>query len=756
MKERISVIFQNLIPKSRTMKPGLRSVLSTPRFKQLLTFIGIAVILLTGIGFNYFIESGVFDSVKDHTAQTDSVIMHQRYQQAIEKTTFLITQNDHLLETYIETGEAVKRDDFTKNLAAVETSLSLVRATYDGYVPKYLVNLFVHKASNRIEFNKETLHVYDEQGKEGAMIILASEEYKKSFKEVTLGEQEVVDALGARIGQLNNTITAEKNELLQLDKKWNLFSLLFMSAIAFLVLYKMIETNRLNNRLSIAIQKEQQAQLVKDQFIANVTHELRTPLNSIIGYTNLLLKKEHTTETSQWIHSMKVSGNLLMEVINDVLDYSKLESGHFQFSNDPFSLKQVLSNLNNVLQNRAESKNLLLHIHADEQLPAHVLGDEKKLMQILVNLTGNSIKFTEQGSVTVNASVLKQNDGKAWVQFVIQDTGIGIDKEKLPYVFERFYQIESKTSKKYYGTGLGLPIVKQLVEMQGGEIDVFSTPGAGTQFNLLLPFVVATVETQAEEAAIISNEKLRQKKILIVDDNEMNRDLMGYLLAEHQFIFDKAESGVTALQLLRHKTYDFILMDIQMPGLSGIDTTKKIRAELQLQTPVIGLSAFCQSIEQQNAISAGMNAYLTKPVDERKLLELLNHYNDWNTQPAIQQNKHLKLVNIDYLQRLTGGKKENIQDLLSKAFDFLPGEVKRLQESFAAADQALIKETAHNMKSTLKILGVNEHVSSKVIQIEKGDISKNTEREQMKHLIAEIDSSVQVVLQELREYLEAA
>lgn len=738
------------------MKPGLRSVLSIPRFKQLLTFFSIALILLTGIGFNYFIESGVFDSVKDHTAQTDSVIMHQRYQQAIEKTTFLITQNDHLLETYIETGDAVKRDDFIKNLAAVETSLSLVRETYDGYVPKYLVNLFVHKASNRIEFNKETLHVYDEQGKEGAMIILSSEEYKKSFKEITYGEQEVVDALGARIGQLNNTITAEKNELLQLDKKWNLFSLLFMSAIAFLVLYKMIETNRLNNRLSIAIQKEQQAQLVKDQFIANVTHELRTPLNSIIGYTNLLLKKDHTAETSQWIHSMKVSGNLLMEVINDVLDYSKLESGHFQFSNDVFSLKQVLSNLNNVLQNRAESKNLLLHIHADEQLPAQVLGDEKKLMQILVNLTGNSIKFTEQGSVTVNASVLKQNDGKAWVQFVIQDTGIGIDKEKLPYVFERFYQIESKTSKKYYGTGLGLPIVKQLVEMQGGEIEVFSTPGAGTQFNLLLPFTVTAIEIQPEETAFISNEKLLQKKILIVDDNEMNRDLMGYLLAEHQFMFDKADSGITALQLLQHNTYDFVLMDIQMPGLSGIDTTRKIRAELHLQTPVIGLSAFCQSIEQQNAISAGMNAYLTKPVDERKLLELLNHYSDWHTQPATQQNIQLKLVNIEYLHRLTGGKKENIQDLLSKAFDFLPGEVKRLHESFDAADQALIKETAHNMKSTLKILGVNEQVSSKVIQIEKGDISKNTEREQIKNLIAEIDSSVQVVLQELREYLEAA
>lgn len=738
------------------MKPGLRSVLSTPRFKQPLTFIGIAVILLTGIGFNYFIESGVFDSVKDHTAQTDSVIMHQRYQQAIEKTTFLITQNDHLLEQYIETGDPVKRDAFTKNLTEVEGGLAKVRETYGGYVPKYLVNLFVHKASNRIEFNKETLHVYDEQGMDGAMIILTSEEYKKSFKEITLGEQEVVDALGARIGQLNNTITAEKNELLQLDKKWNLFSLLFMSAIAFLVLYKMVETSRLNNRLSIAIQKEQQAQLVKDQFIANVTHELRTPLNSIIGYTNLLLKKQHSHETMQWINSMKVSGNLLMEVINDVLDYSKLESGHFQFSSEAFSVKQVLSNLNNVLQNRAESKNLLLHISCDDELPAHVLGDEKKLMQILVNLTGNSIKFTEKGSVAVKASVVKQNDGKAWVQFVIQDTGIGIEKEKLPYVFERFYQIESKTSKKYYGTGLGLPIVKQLVEMQGGEIEVFSTPGAGTQFNLLLPFTVTSIETKLQETAIIRNEKLLQKKILIVDDNEMNRDLMGYLLAEHQFNFDKAESGIAALQLLQQKQYDFILMDIQMPGLSGIDTTKKIRAELHLQTPIIGLSAFCQSIEQQNAITAGMNAYLTKPVDERKLLELLNHYNDWNTQPAIQLNTHLKLVNIDYLQRLTGGNKESIQDLLNKAFDFLPGEVKRLHESFAAEDQALIKETAHNMKSTLKILGVNEQLSSKVIQIEKSDISKNTEREQMKHLIAEIDSSVQVVLQELREYLAAA
>ena len=739
------------------MKPTLLLLRDRPRLKKVLAFTFVAIILVGGIIANYAIESSVLQSVEDHSAQNDSVIKHQQYQQIVEKTMFLVTQSDHNLEDYVQAGELYKKEAFTKNSVSIEKNLQEVKSTYAGYIPKYLVNVFVHKAANRIQLNRDIVAMYDTAGQSMALEMINSVAYKSSFKEITFGEQELVNALGIKIEQLNKKITIEKAEMVSLDRKWNIVSLIFMSLIALLVVYKMIETNRLNNVLSVAIQKGQQAQLVKDQFISNVTHELRTPLNSIIGYTNLLMKKDHAPETKQWIQSMKISGNLLMEVINDVLDYSKLESGHFQFSNEPFNVKQAMSNLNTVLQNRAEAKNISLHVEVDDQLPGCVSGDARKLMQILVNLTGNSIKFTEKGYVAVSAKTLKQSGEKAWIQFIVSDTGIGIDKEKLPYVFERFYQIESKTSKKYYGTGLGLPIVKQLVEMQGGEIEVFSAPGEGTQFVLLLPYTIAaTVEVENETEIVIDKEKLVEKRILIVDDNEMNRDLMGYLLAEHKFLFDKAESGITALQLLKLKSYDFILMDIQMPGLSGIDTTKKIRAELNMQTPIIGLSAFCQSAEQQNAINAGMNAYLTKPVDERKLLELLNHYSDWDTEPVTPQHSQLKLVNIDYLQRLTGGNKENIQDLLSKAFDFLPGEVKRLQESFAAEDQQLIKETAHNMKSTLRILGVNEHISSKVIQIEKGNISENGEKERIKDLIAEIDSSVQVVLQELREYLEAA
>jgi CheY-like chemotaxis protein len=358
----------------------------------------------------------------------------------------------------------------------------------------------------------------------------------------------------------------------------------------------------------------------------------------------------------------------------------------------------------------------------------------------------------------VQVGVEKKAEGKAWLKFIVTDTGIGIEEKKLPYIFERFYQVDSGLSKKYFGTGLGLPIVKQLVEMQGGSITASSSPGMGTKFEVILPYTI-NAESEADLAVELIQmpenvvEKNEQRKILIVDDNEMNRDLLGFILKEHNYSFEKAENGLVALKMLRYNSYDFIIMDVQMPQLNGIETTRKIRAELKIQTPVIGLSAFSQPEEQQASIHAGMNAYLTKPVDDVKLFELLDYYKDWNAQPAPSQ---MKLVNIEYLERITGGSREYVEEILLKAADMLPNEVKKLQDSFAAEDAELVKEIAHNMKTTLSILGVKEFVSNKVRQIEKADISKPAEKEQMGILVAEIDQSVKVVLDELRDYLKAA
>ena len=576
---------------------------------------------------NFMIESKVLRSVKEHTAQSDSVSKHQQYQQIVEKTMFLITQSDHNLEDYLQTGAVSKKEGLTKNINAIEQNLKEVKSTYAGYVPKYLVNIFVHKAANRIEMNKNILTVYDTDGQTNALALIDGEEYKSSLKQITLGAQELISALGLEIAQLNKAIGSEKAEMLGLDKKWNIVSLIFMSIIALLVLYKMIETNRLNENLSVAIQKEQQAQLVKDQFISNVTHELRTPLNSIIGYTNLLLKKEHTPENRQWIQSMKISGNLLMEVINDVLDYSKLESGHLQFAKEPMQLNTVMDNLYNVLLNRAESKNLSLVVEMENDLPVHLLGDEKKLMQILVNLTGNSIKFTEEGTVKVQASLLKNGNEKAWISFVVQDTGIGIDEEKLPHVFERFYQVESGTSKKYFGTGLGLPIVKQLVEMQGGEISASSIPGEGTRFEVLLPFALnQTPVVEAEITITERNQKpLVSKRILIVDDSPTEMYKLTAMLEKHGHQVLKAENGADGVALARQEKPDAVLMDIVMPGLNGFQATRQLTKDSETShIPVIIVTTKDQETDKVWGKRQGAKDYLTKPVDEATLLKTLN------------------------------------------------------------------------------------------------------------------------------------
>lgn len=740
------------------MKPVLSSLKGTPRPKQILAFSAVILILFVGIAVNYMIELKVLHSVQDHNAKNDSIILQQKYQQVVEKTMFLISQSDHNIEKFIQTADSSKLEEFIGNNTMIENNLQQVKTGYTGYVPKYLVNIFIHKAKNRVSLNTDILNAYNEGGKERAMAIVNSSENKRSLSELSYGAQELVNTMSSKIASLNHAIASERTSMLNLDKKWNLVSLIFMLLIAFLVLYKMVETNRLNSNLSIAVQKEHQALLVKDQFISNVTHELRTPLNSIIGYTNLLLKKDHNQEARQWIYAMKVSGNLLMEVINDVLDYSKLESGYIQFSKEPFALNDVLSNLKNVMQNRADSKKLLFIIEKGEDVPLHLLGDEKKLMQLLVNLTGNSIKFTESGSIKVQVKLEKSTEGKAWLQFIVSDTGIGIDEKKLPHIFERFYQVDSGLQKKYFGTGLGLPIVKQLVEMQGGTITAISSPGMGTKFEVLLPYVIDTdveIYSLAEEAEVTvkEDERNEQLKILIVDDNEMNRDLLGFILKEHNYSFEKAENGLVALKMLKQNSYDFIIMDVQMPQLNGIETTRKIRAELKIQTPVIGLSAFSQPEEQQASIHAGMNAYLTKPIDDVKLFELLDYYKDWNALPTPSQ---LKLVNIEYLERITGGSREYVEEVLLKAVDMLPNEVKKLQDSFAAEDAEQVKEVAHNMKTTLSILGVKEIVSNKVRQIEKADISQPEGKEEIGILVAELDQSVKIVLDELRDYLNAA
>jgi signal transduction histidine kinase/CheY-like chemotaxis protein len=734
-------------------------LLFTKSSKNIVVTAAVVIILFAGIGINYFIESKVFDSVKYHTSKTDSVIKFEKYKQVIDKTNFEIAQLDSKLSNYLLSGNAEQLNIYQLQLQEVEAKFSSISEDASLYAPKYLVNIFLHKAKNKIWYKNQVLDAYHQHGKAYALKMMNSEEYTKILNEYAQGDAELVKSLNAAIAGLNQSVVKSRSALLNLDGKWNFISLVFMLLIGCLVVYQMIETRRLNTKLYQSVQKEKQAQAIKDQFMSNMTHELRTPLNSILGYTNLLLKRNHTAETKNWVNAIHTSGKMLMEVINDVLDYSKIESGYIQFANEPFNLDAVLFDLKNIMINRADSKKISLSVLKDNSLPLNLAGDEKKLMQILINLVGNAIKFTEKGGVKIEVALKKNLGDKLLLEFIVSDTGIGISEKNLPHVFDRFYQIESGYTKKYSGTGLGLPIVKQLIDMQGGSIIVKSSPESGTTFSFVLPFEEYAgqleTETDVNLAPVKSIISKQNKKILVVDDHELNRELLVSLLNEHGYSAKTAANGLQAIEKLTHTKFDVVLMDIQMPELNGVETTKRIRSQLQMNIPIIAFTAFNQPAEKKACLDAGMDGYLAKPVNEQELMHLL-HFYLYQQSDADQYNQALSgLINYDQIKTITGSNKEFANHILAKAIAQIPGEMDELYKAVFAKKKNETKEIAHHLRSTLGLIGADATILEKASSIEYADVSDTRQQADALVWYHELNQILSTVLTELQQYIAA-
>jgi signal transduction histidine kinase/DNA-binding response OmpR family regulator len=727
---------------------------NNPTRKIAINSLVIAVLFL-GISLNFYIESDVHESVKQHAAKTDSVIQHERYKQVIDKTDFAVAQLNNNLSSYLVTGNPAQMLNFQHQILEVQKDIKYVEAGGARYVPKYLVNVFVHKANSQIWFHNEVIKEYNLNGSDAALAMLSGADNQKLMSEYSKSSLELVKALDFKVEHMNQNIMTGKVSLLSRDRNWNIISFAFMIGIALLVVYKMAETNKLNRKLAVAIQKEKHAQVVKDQFLSNMTHELRTPLNSILGYTNLMSKRSHTKEVDGWIHAINASGNMLLEVVNDVLDYSKLESGFIQFNNEPFDLQNVLTSLKDIMQNRADSKRLSFVVLKESNLPLGLIGDEKKLLQILVNLTGNAIKFTETGGIKVEVFTRKNQTEKVWLEFVVSDTGIGIDEDNLSHIFDRFYQIDSGYTRKYAGTGLGLPIVKQLVDMQGGSIVAKSSHGQGTSFSFVIPYELNAEAVETKPVANLAPVKLltptTRKKILVVDDHELNRDLLRYLLKEYKYSVETANNGVEAINILKQQSFDVILMDVQMPELNGIETTKQIRSVLRMNIPIIAFTAFNQPSEKRACLDAGMDDYLAKPVNENELINMLNFYfKDQNQAP-----KSSGSVDINQVTKLVGDNKEFINQVLTKAIKLIPTELESLDKALSEKNFLQVKEISHSMRSTLGLVGTDGEIIELVKTIEYADYEKPEVYQKSMILYKALKDSLDMVINDIQAYLAA-
>ncbi len=370
---------------------------------------------------------------------------------------------------------------------------------------------------------------------------------------------------------------------------------------------------------------------IKSNFLSNMSHEIRTPLNSIIGLSDLLADLKLPRPAAQYVAGLNKNSAVLLSLVNDILDYSRLESGNVVLEDSALSLPQLLDRVLSVIRPAAEKKHIHLKLRMDPQLPKQIMGDAARLEQVLLNLLSNAVKFTEKGLIILGAEKSPHLDN--FFRIYVQDTGIGVTKKVLAKLFQRFNQGEKTITKKYGGTGLGLAIVKQYVELMNGKVDVTSEVGRGSRFFIDLPLRPAAKPAKIEAPIkILGNEELSVSgKILLVDDSIDNRELVKIYLKDSDADITEAVDGREALLRFKEKRFDLVLLDMQMPEVDGYTAACQMRdweskQETAQRTPIIAFTAFALKEEIQKALDSGCDGHLIKPVKKRELLSLLHSY----------------------------------------------------------------------------------------------------------------------------------
>ena len=395
-----------------------------------------------------------------------------------------------------------------------------------------------------------------------------------------------------------------------------------------LAMHKM-EENEL--KLLEAMESAKNAVKFKQQFLSNMSHEIRTPLNSILGFTNVLLKTQLGVEQKEFLHAIKTSGTSLTQLINDILDLSKVDAGRMTFEKQPFDLHKSIESILYTFDLKIKEKNLELIKEFDSKIPSILLGDSIRLNQIILNLISNAVKFTHKGKIVVSVKLLSEDDENVTVEFAVADTGIGIAENKINSIFNVFEQAEIGTANSYGGTGLGLAIVKQLVEAQGGSISLKSKIGEGSTFSFILPFGKTNIKSEEEIEIQKPDSEIKNLRVLVAEDVALNKLLIKIILTDFGFEHEIVSNGKIAIEKLQTNTYDIILMDLQMPEMNGFEATEYIRKTMKSQIPIIALTADVTTANISKCKEIGMDDYISKPINENllygKIVELVRKQN---------------------------------------------------------------------------------------------------------------------------------
>ena len=513
------------------------------------------------------------------------------------------------------------------------------------------------------------------------------------------------------------------------------------------------EQKTLEQELEIARERAEESSKAKEIFLATMSHEIRTPLNVIIGMIRDISRESLSPTQDLFVKNASASGQHLLSIVNNILDITKIESGQIKLDNRPFNVADVIHEAILIMNPSAQEKMLDLTVTISEELKSVYIGDSNRIRQILLNILDNSVKFTDEGSISINCNVSRLNDGKDRILISITDTGIGIDDAFKENIFERFTQSDYSSSRKYGGAGMGMSISYELIQLMNGSINIDSKLGKGTTVEILIDLEIS--QEKESKLSIDRNvyDNLRDKKILLVEDSFLNRLVAANSLSYYGMNITEAVNGIDALEKLNKSSFDLILMDLQMPELGGLEATKIIRNEMRLNTPVIALTANVFKSELERCLDAGMDDYITKPFDESDLLAVLIKFlspGEKKTDKSLSviNTRDEKLFDLDYIHEMSRGNKGFVINMIEIFCEESPGIISSIKHSCNSRNFLEMKRLAHRFKPTLTNFGIKS-ANHCIIAIEKFDETSQSASE-LYELILELENVTLKVVSQLK------
>lgn len=507
--------------------------------------------------------------------------------------------------------------------------------------------------------------------------------------------------------------TLNARDILTLTERAKILRIIRISAILVAITFIIVVAFYYRRSLRVRMNELREARRIaeeslqhKEQFITHITHEIRTPLSALLGFADLLSATALTPKQRRQVEALRRSGESLQQVINDVLDYSKMEAGMMQNAEVIFAVREQAEHVQTMFLPMAAEKRINLDLNIDKGVPRKVKGDPGHLRQILINLVSNAIKFTHEGEIVIHIRSTSTAHQKCWLAFEVSDTGIGIPASQHQEIFRRFYQAVPRHDGQYSGTGLGLSIVRKLTELMGGNVAVSSRVGEGTSFTVTLPFTIVDEET------VTVPDVSTHKHLLIAEDHPLGRQLIHATLEDKSWKYDLVTQGCDVINMLKLHTYDMVLLDFNLPGMNAEEITQQIREELKLQLPVIGISAAGET-EIARGINAGMNEFLTKPFTPAQLINCINRYI-----PTEKLHESGQLTNLAYLHKLSNGNHEFVKKMICQ---FISENTQETQEIRHALDNQSLPEilrVIHRMRTTITFVGLDVAAAPYMNQIE--------------------------------------